>query len=175
MLERWVSLICVWWWSHWALWHLLQSQRAWTELCEWPVHCAELWIPMPRTPAAPVSMHTLLSGLSSDWSSTWELQSQFFFLLVMKSTFLLLSHSHWWAEPQAWHKPFIPDRTPLVPREQTAGGPHAHPETGVLQVILQETTPTFPALETSLMAYSSEHDCCVVLSDFMKRCVIFSS
>lgn len=54
-----------------------------------------------------------------------------------------------------------------MPREQTAGGPHAHPETGVLQVILQETAPTFPTLETAHMAYTSEHHSCVALSNLL--------
>lgn len=56
-------------------------------------------------------MHTLLSGLSLVWCSTLELQAQLFFA-GKKSSLLLLFHSHWWSEPRAWLKPFIPERTP---------------------------------------------------------------
>lgn len=118
--------------------------------------------------------HTLLSGLSLVWGSTWELQSWFLFAgneihFPASLSQPLLS----WTSSMA--QTFHSWQDPLVPREQTAGGPHAHPETGVLQVTLQEATPNFPTLETALMAYSSEHNCCAALSNFITRCVIFSN
>lgn len=75
--------------------------------------------------------HTLPSGLGLVWCSILELQSQFMFA-GDEIHFTASVSQPLMSEHRAWHQPFIPDRTPLVPREQTAGGPYAHPEIGVL-------------------------------------------
>lgn len=58
-LEDEIPSICVWWWSNQDLWYLPQSQREQAELWEWPVHCAELWIPIDRNASGPILLHAL--------------------------------------------------------------------------------------------------------------------